>query len=246
MSRLNVALSVGNVNEVLGLLDDTQSSASEGVHAVVAAVYEAFVPEADAGGVVPGYLTALGRALLVRRGLTELAGTLGPYNDVLQGDDRAAHEPALAAVRATMSGFVASDVCRAMRAADRWQLVQFEQELAEHPPAAARLTSEGLVKYLESLGSINQREVLLRHDQRMLEQMRESLANARQLIDLSPRTAHQMLDVAYDAALKLRGKHPTTDQLVLGLAPYVTTAPSPAEATQLLERLEAVLAAAGG
>ena len=47
---------------------------------------------------------------------------------------------------------------RAMRAADRWQLVQFEQELREQPLAAARMTSEGLAKYLDSLGSINQRE----------------------------------------------------------------------------------------
>lgn len=128
---------------MLGLLDDTQSSASEGVHALVAAVYEAFVPEVNAASVVPGYLTSLGRALLVRRGLAELAATLAPFNDALQGDVAARHEAALASARAALHAFVGSVVCRAMRPADRWQLVELERELAEQPLAAARLTSEG-------------------------------------------------------------------------------------------------------
>lgn len=246
VARLTVALQVGNIGEVLGLLDDTQSSASEGVHAVVAAVYETFVPAAETASIVPGYLTSLGRALLVRRGLTELASDLGSYNDMLQGADVTRHATALDEIRAIMAAFIASEVCRAMRAADRWQLVQFEQELREQPLAAARMTSEGLAKYLDSLGSINQREVLLRHDQRMVDQMRESLANARQLIDLSPRTAHQMLDAAYKAALQLRGRHPATDALIIGIDRFAPTTGDAVETTRYLERLEQVLAAGGG
>ena len=246
VARLTVALQVGNIGEVLGLLDDTQSSASEGVHAVVAAVYETLVPAAETASIVPGYLTSLGRALLVRRGLTELASDLRSYNDMLQGADVTRHATALDEIRAIMARFIASEVCRAMRAADRWQLVQFEQELREQPLAAARMTSEGLAKYLDSLGSINQREVLLRHDQRMLDQMRESLANARQLIDLSPRTAHQMLDAAYKAALQLRGRHPATDALIIGIERFAPSTSDAAETTRYLERLEQVLAAGGG
>ena len=74
--RLDVALRAGETNQVLGLLDDTQSSSSEGVHALVAAVYETFVPDVAPATVVPGYLTSLGRALLVRRGLADLATKL--------------------------------------------------------------------------------------------------------------------------------------------------------------------------
>ena len=51
-----------------------------------------------------------------------------------------------------------------MRAADRWQMVEFERELAEQALKPARMTSEGLVKYVDSLSSINQREVLQLHD----------------------------------------------------------------------------------
>ena len=151
--RLKVALSTGEIGHALGVLDDTQSSASEGVHALVTAVYDAFVPDVNPTTVVPGYLTALGRALLVRRGVAELATNLAPFNDQLQAGDPSTYEAALSAVRATLQAYVGSVVCRAMRPADRWQMVEFERQLRTEPPAVARLTSEGLVKYLDSLGS---------------------------------------------------------------------------------------------
>ena len=242
-ARLEVALGAGEINQVLGLLDDTQSSSSEGVHALVAAVYEAFVPDVNPASVVPGYLTSLGRALLVRRGLAELAMTLTPFNNRLQADNTRLHHHALLTIREVMLQFVSSVVCRAMRAADRWQMVEFEQDLQNQPVGAARLTSEGLAKYLDSLGSINQREVLLLHDQRTLEEMRESLGTARGLVDISPRTANEMLDRAYQAAQRLRGRNPTTDRLVIQLEKYAPTSSNPAESTKFLERLEAVLAA---
>ena len=245
VGRVSVALGSGETNQVLGILDDTQSSASEGVHALVSAVYEAFVPDVNPATVVPGYLTSLGRALLVRRGIAELATTLGPYNDVLQGDVVADYPDALKHVRDAMRTFVGSVVCRAMRAADRWEMVEFERQLQEQPSSVARLTSEGLVKYLDSLASINQREVLLLHDQRTLDEMRESLTTARELVDLSPRTAHEMLQRAYQAAQRLRGRHPATDQMVVQLERYAPTTSNTADDLKFLERLEALLAAAG-
>ena len=243
--RMEGALAANEINQVLGLLDDTCSSASEGVHALVSAVYETFVPDVNPATVVPGYLTSLGRALLVRRGLAELASTLTPYNDKLQGDNPMSYVAALETIRETLKTFVGSVVCRAMRPADRWQMVEFERDLAGQTLSLARMTTEGLVKYLDSLASINQREVLLVHDQRALEQMRESLANARQLVDISPRTAAEMMDRAYQAAQRLRGRHPSTDQLVIQLERFAPTSSNPADTSMFLERLEAVLAASG-
>ena len=75
---------------------------------------------------------------------------------------------------------------------------------------------------------------------------REALANARQLLDISPRTAIEMLDRAYQAAQRLRGRHPHTDQLVIGLERYAPDSSAPAESAKFLERLEELLAAAGG
>jgi hypothetical protein len=244
--RFAVALSAGETNQVLGLLDDTQSSTSEGVHAVVSIIYESFLPDTNPATVVPGYLTSLGRALLVRRGLADIAIKLTADNDILQNPEKSdEHEAVLAAIRAQMRGFVASVVCRAMRAADRWQMVEFERELAAQPTSTAKLTSEGLVKYIDSLASINQREVLVLHDTRTLEEMRESLSAARQLLDLSAQTSREMMDRAYQAAQRLRGRHPATDALIIQLERYAPTSSNPAESATFLERLEAVLAAGG-
>ena len=244
--RLKVALSTGEIGHALGVLDDTQSSASEGVHALVTAVYDAFVPDVNPTTVVPGYLTALGRALLVRRGVAELAANLAPFNDQLQAGDPATHVAALSAVRATVHGYVGSVVCRAMRPADRWQMVEFERQLQTEPLSVARLTSEGLVKYLDSLGSINQREVLVMHDRRTIETMRDAVSNARQLMDLSPRAAVEMMDRAYQAAQRLKGRSPVTDRLVADLEKHSPHSANSSEALAFLGGLEGVLSAAGG
>lgn len=243
--RREVSLSSGEMNQVLGILDDTTSAASEGVHAIVTAVYEAWLPDVSPTSVVPGYLTTLGRALLVRRGLADLASKLAPHNEILQSDQTSEHQRELQAVRSVMRQFVSSVVCRAMRAADRWQMVEFERELAEQPLPAARLTSEGLVKYVESLSSVNQREVLVQHDQRTIQEMRDALASARQLVDLSPKTAREEMERAYQAALRLRGRHPTTDTLMIQLERYSASSSGQENNKKFLERLEAVLAATG-
>lgn len=244
--RREVALAAGQTGQVLGLLDDTTSSVSEGIHALVSAVYAAFVPDAESSTLVPEYLTTLKRALLVRRGIADLAAKLGPLNDALQGTDLGRHADALEGIKAVLKSYVTGDVCRAMRAADRWELVQFDHRLDEEPPGLARMTAEGLVKYLESLGAINQREVLVQHDHRVLGEVREALTNARELMEISPRTAHEMLVKACRAALALRGRQTGTDAMLVKLATIDLAASSPSQSPALLERLEQLLAASGG
>ncbi len=243
MERLDVALAAGEVTSVLGLLDETTSSTNEAIHALVSVVYTAFVSNADTGTVVPEYLTTLKRALKVRRGIAQLSATLHPHNDVLQGNESPRHTDALTAIREELHDFVTSDIWRAMRAADRWELAQFDQQLHDQPLAVARLTAEGLVKYLESLGAINQREVLVQHDERVLEELREVVTNARALNDLSPSTTHELLLKACQSSLELRGRRPTLDPLLDQNAQLDASTPSQNEA--LIKRLEAVIAAAG-
>jgi hypothetical protein len=243
--RLEVAMNAGQHANVLGLLDDTTSSANEGLHALVAAVYEAFLPEVDRSGLVPEYLTTLARALRVRRGISQLSAALAPHNEALQSEDSIGHETALDAIRDLVRSFVASDVWRAMRAADRWELAQFDEQLREQPIRLARLTAEGLVKYLESLGAINQREVLVRHDQRIIDDLRETITSARELMDLSPTTTHEILLKACKSSLELRGRNPMLDALLEQNAKISSDTSSPSQNPALVKRLEDVVATAG-
>lgn len=205
--------------QALELLDDTQGSASEGVYAALTAVYEAFLPGADPATLAPGYLTTLQRALLVRRGLADLAREVNAQNDVLQADDptKNKHATALVNLRAVMARFLGSESCKAMRPADRFQVSRFESQLREQLLGPGRLTAEGLARYLESLGSINRREVLVVHDQRMTNELREAVATARQLSLIATRLAVEPARKAVNAALALYGKSPNTDALIASL-----------------------------
>ena len=246
LERMGVALGAGKPRQVLALMDDAQGAASEGVHALVTAIYEAFLPDVDPATILPGYLTLLGRALLVRRALSDLASRLGPMNDALQGQDPVMQRAALSDLQDAVGSFVASAACRAMRPPDRWQLLELTRSLRDAPLAIARQTSEGLVKYLESLGAINQREVLIKHDERAIAEMGESLSSARQLMDLSPTAASDQLERAYRAALSLRGRRLNTDRLLTELEREGPRLRREGQEPRLLERLEAVLVATSG
>jgi hypothetical protein len=194
--------------------------------------------------VVPAYKTTLRRALMVRRGIAGLFAELAPINDVLQGADRKRHAEALVELSDKLHNFVVSDLCRAMRAADRWELTQFDQRLESEDLVEAKLTAEGLVKYLESLGVVNQREVLVEHDRRIVVEIREALTVGRELAELSARTAHEIIVKACEQAQALLGRAAALDGLLKRLK-AAAQASKPTQNTQLLEWLDEVLAASG-
>ena len=78
-----------------------------------------------------------------------------------------------------------------------------------------------------------------------LGEIRESLTNARQLVDLSPRTANEMLDRALAAARRLRGRHPAIDQVLGQLEHLAATTHTTSVSPELVARLEALLVVAG-
>ena len=198
-------------------------------------------------GTYTGRGSNIGRALLVRRGLADLAAAIGPRNDVLQAADADGlrHESALTAVRSLMRAFVVSDVWRAMRPADRWQISEFERSLRDQPSGAARLTCEGMAKYLESLSSINQREVLLLHDHRRIRELREALDSARQFRDISRHAFVEMVRKGYSAALELYGRHPVTDPMIQKLARTPVDSVTDEHLAALFDQLDTILAATG-
>lgn len=236
--RMEVAIGAGHANQVLGLLDEMTSTWNEGIHALVVAVYEAFVPDADHASVVPAYKTTLRRALMVRRGIANLLSELAPINDVLQSSERAKHPESLVALSDRLHEYVTSDLCRAMRAADRWELTQFDQRLEAEDLMEAKLTAEGLVKYLESLTVVNQREVLVEHDRRVAAELRDALSVGKELAELSARTANEILFKACVTAQNLLGRSAGLDLVIKRIDPAAPNA-------ELIVALEDVLASSG-
>ena len=61
---------------------------------------------------------------------------------------------------------------------------------------------------------VSRREVLIEHDRKIVAQLREAVANARELGELSAATAHQLLVGAANDAQSLRGKHAALDRIL--------------------------------
>jgi hypothetical protein len=238
--RLQHAFESRQVAQALEALDDTRSSTSEGIFALLSSVYAAFLPDVDPTTVAPGHLTSLQRALLVRRGLTDLTRTVNPRNDLLQNGNvpPAKKDKAILELRDALSKFVQGEIFRAMRPADRWEITKFEKQLREQAGPAAYMTSEGLAKYLESLGSINRREVLITHDQRAMEELRESLSAARPLLEINTMVAADLVKKALNAAISLYGRNPNNDELIVALRDASPALETPSEIEGTLDTLE--------
>jgi hypothetical protein len=242
--RVRVSIANWEIAQAIEVLDDTKSSTSQGVFAVLSMVCQTFLPEAEPNSLAPGHLTVLDQALVVRQALSELARAVAGPHARLQIDDQVAQPVALVELRAALSAFVASAAFPIMRPADRWQLNQFDRKLKAQAPGAAKFTSEGLAKYLESLSSINQREVLILHDQRASASLREALASAQQLTLISPRFAVESLQRALEAAFSLYGSSPEIDDVIALMRerpPNVSDPVGQADALAMLGRLTQVM-----
>lgn len=236
--RVKLSLQSREIAPAIEAIDDTQGATSQGIFAVLTAVCETFAPGLDSASLAPGHLTMLQRALLVRRGLADLGRALAGPHERLQ---REGSEVALLGVRRALGTFLASPAFTMMRPADRWQLSHFESTLARQPVSAAKLTSEGLSKYLESLSSINQREVLVLHDRRAANELREAKAAAEQLALIGPRLALESAQTAVQAALSLYGRSPDVDVAILALPDRMVTAEHLPETFAALERVARLL-----
>ncbi|HEY5944364.1 MAG TPA: hypothetical protein VIV40_02685, partial [Kofleriaceae bacterium] len=127
---------------------------------------------------------------------------------------------------------------------DRWELTQFDQRLEAEELPDGKQTAEGLVKYLESLAVVNRREVLIEHDRKIIGQLREAIANARELGELSAATAQQLLVTAANDAQALAGKNPALDRILDRLNALAAIA-TPANNDTLVQWLEEALDLAG-
>ena len=240
-NRVKVSLRDREVAPAVEAIDDTQGSTSQGVFAVLTAVCETFAPGLDSASLAPGHLTMLQRALLVRRGLADLGRALTGPHERLQREEGEAGALALQEVRKALATFLASGAFTMMRPADRWQLTNFDQRLGMQSVAAARMTSEGLSKYLESLSSINHREVLVLHDRRAASELREAKAAAEQLALIEPRLALESAQTALQAALSLYGRSLELDRAILALPERMVTVERLRETFAALEGMNPLL-----
>ncbi len=216
--RIHAALAKQQFEVVLRELDAGRETLSEGLFALVVTTFEHFLDDAeeiDRGALLPGYKSALQRSIAIRRGLADLRRVVTAENDwVIQDPDvpRAEQRESIGRLADELRAFVKSEACRLMRAPDRLELEGFLRKIEGGPFDGARLSCEGLSKYLESLSVVNQREVLMHHDQDVIREVRQSLEAARSLFEVSATSAMELVREALRRADELYGRNPVLDE----------------------------------
>jgi len=218
--RIQAALRSTEWERVLRELDHAREELSEGLFAVVTFTFQHFLGDVgsiDRAVLLPGYKTALDQSLLIRKGLSELRKVVSAENDwVLQDKDvdLDSRKEALGNLIEELEAFVHADVFRAMRSADRLELQRFLQKARSGDFEEARISCEGLSRYLESLSQINQREVLIEHDQRVLREIGYLLEAARSVVEVSRSHAITLMRDALEQADALKGRLGALDDQV--------------------------------
>ncbi len=214
--RFAEALKEGRFEQALRELNDVGRSVTDGVFALMTAIYEAYLDDVDRDGVLPGHKSTLSRALAVRRGLTDLRRVIQSANTVLQSDigGEAPQEEAFDEILITLAKFVSGDVFSVMRPADRIELAKFLREISGKTRVTARFDCEGLDKYLDSLAAVSQRDVLIKHDGDLKHDLQEILEAVKPLLEISPHGALDMIGQAFAKAEALYGVRDGLDALL--------------------------------
>ncbi len=242
--RFAGAINDGRFEQALRELNDVGRSVTDGVFALMTAIYEAYLDDVDRDGVLPGHKSTLSRALAVRRGLADLRHVVHSANAVLQSDvgGDAPQAEAFSEICSELELFVGGEVFGVMRPADRLELKNFLREISSKTRSAARFDCEGLDKYLDSLAAVSQRDVLIKHDGDQKHDIQELLEAVKPLLDISPHGAIDMIAQAFQKAESLYGVRESLDRVVGEWQAMTPEARSnPAEAAPMSQRLDGVI-----
>ncbi len=242
--RIRQASSRGQQEVVLSELETARESLTEGLFALVTMTFQRFgadISHMERTALLPGYKTALEKALAIRKALADLRQLVVSENDLVIQDDSLPDEDRWDSIRRVaqeLGRFIDSDVFRLMRAADRVEMTTFLGAVTEANRTDLGRTCEGLSKYLESLSLVNRREVLQHHDSEVIAHVQRLLEAARSLLMLNESEALALVREALAQTEKLYGRNPILDDQVRDYWANITEYASQHALERLIERLE--------
>jgi hypothetical protein len=113
-----------------------------------------------------------------------------------------------------LHGFIASEEFRYLRSDTRKEFDRVREVLASGTPAKNRNDCEGFDKYLDSLGVISQRGVLIKHDTDIKTKVAAELERALSYANLMPQLVCDVIVEAFAKAEGLLGLSDPLDELI--------------------------------
>lgn len=215
--RVGEAIDGGRFELALREIDLSRQSLSEGLFVLVCGLFKAFGMTVERRQIVPAYQDAVEQSVMLRTGLAQLEEVVASENDWVIQDPTMSRQDVidgLGRVANELHAFLSGPLKAVLRAPDRLELERFLETLRAAAMPEATLACEGLLKYLESLRIISQREVLVQHDAQVMDEIRECLEAARSLLGLSPTTAVQVLGQGLARGKSLRGRNAAFDEFI--------------------------------
>jgi hypothetical protein len=214
--RFADALSHDRKEQALTDLNDATTALMDGVFAVMTTVYECFLGHAEPERMIPGHRDTLGKALAVRRAVAELRRTVRELNRPIQdrATDPAVAEAGYRLIVELVDGFIVSKEFLYLRSDTRKEFEHVREVLASGTPALNRNDVEGFDKYLDSLGVISQRGVLIKHDTDIKAKVAKELEPALAYASVLPLLVRDVILEAFDKAERLLGLSDQIDEIV--------------------------------
>jgi hypothetical protein len=214
--RFADALSNNRLEQALTDLNDATTGLMDGVFAAMTTVYEIFLGRAEPERMIPGHRDTLGKALAVRRGIAELQRTVRELNRPIQNraTDPEVAQTSWRLIVDLLDGFIMNPEFLYLRSDTRKELERFREVLANGTPSQNRNDCEGFDKYLDSLGVISQRGVLIKHDTDIKKKVTAELERALAYADRMPLLVCDVIIEAFAKAERLLGLSDQLDDLI--------------------------------
>lgn len=216
--RLEAAVGQEDSWPLLAELDDSKRKLTKAVQGLLFGVLAVFKADARRDEILPEYRSSIAEAVSLRSTLADLTLAVTRFNNAIAAASAEQVVPLLVAVSDRLQRFSARPEYRTLRGDDKKAIIDFRSSLYRLrgtkggvPMVPLKQAVEGFAKFLEAMGAINHREVLVLHDRQRLQAAAEYLATAQSLLADDVEGARAYLDQAVESLAAVHGRSQELD-----------------------------------
>lgn len=216
--RLEAALRQTDPWPLLAELDDYKRKLTKALQGLLFGVLGVFSKETRRDEILPEYKSSVGEAVALRSVLADMTQAITRFNTAIAQASQEQVVPLVVAVSDRLQRFATRPEYATLRADDKKAFMDFRTTLFRLrktkggiPMGQLKLAVEGFSKFLEAMGAINHREVLVIHDRQRLETALKHLEKARALLSDDPDGVRIQLEQAVEICGAVHGRNQELD-----------------------------------
>ncbi|HSI06804.1 MAG: hypothetical protein ACAI38_14175 [Myxococcota bacterium] len=216
--RLEAALRQQDTWPLLAEIDDYKRKLTKALQGLLFGVLGVFAKDARRDEILPEYKSGVAEAVALRSTLADMTLAITRFNTAIAQSTQEAAVPLVVAVSDRLQRFATRPEFSTLRADDKKAFIDFATSLHRLrrtkggiPMTQLKFAVEGFSKFLEAMGAINHREVLVIHDRQRLEHALELVASAQGIAGSDPEGARAKLDSAVELLAAVHGRNQDLD-----------------------------------